>query len=52
MCGDVGGGALPSPHRAFLGFGYGRWPSAAANLVVGTAMGEYQIYTHPDGAIR
>lgn len=37
---------------AFLGFGYGRWPSAAANLVVGTAMGEYQIYTHPDGAVR
>jgi hypothetical protein len=32
---------------AFLGFGYRRWTSASINLVLGIAVGELQIFTHP-----
>lgn len=37
---------------AFLGFGFGHWRSAAANLVGGTAIGELQIATQPHGALE
>jgi hypothetical protein len=33
-----------------LAFGYERWSSAALQLVVGSAIGELQIYTRPYGA--
>jgi hypothetical protein len=36
---------------AFLGFGYGRWQSAGLNLIVGSAIGEAQIFTQPQGAL-
>jgi len=37
---------------AFLALGYDRWRSAAANLVMGTAIGEWQIATQPHGALE
>jgi hypothetical protein len=35
---------------AVLGFGYGRWRSAALTFGIGMAIGEVQIFTQPVGA--
>jgi hypothetical protein len=36
---------------AVLGFGYGRWRSAALTFGIGMAIGEVQIFTQPRGAL-
>jgi hypothetical protein len=37
---------------AVLGFGYGRWRSAAFTFGSGILIGELQIFTQPQGAVR
>lgn len=41
-----GGGLL------VVGLGYGRWTTGTVGAVVGTAVGELQIFTRPTGALR
>lgn len=41
-----GGGLL------IIGFGYDRWTTAVAGALIGTAVGEVQIFTRPTAALR